>query len=88
MWSTFICYREKSHVEFDIKELSVSNLSGEIIHRQPAIEGQQFVVENCSDCLVTTTQLADSVFIDDCRHCKIVLGCVRGRYYIIEFLEL
>ena len=44
-----------------------------------SINGQQFVIENCKNSIIYILDHTNTVNIDDCVKCKIILGPVKGR---------
>lgn len=50
-----------------------------MVKRKGDICGQQFIIENCQNSVLLVLDALDSVTIDDCKSCVIVLGPCSGR---------
>merc|ERR1711973_894954 len=68
--------------EMDINAFHVQHLVDNQCHRSLPSRGQQFKITNCSRSLITVADSFDSIFIDDCSQCKIVLGPVKRSVFI------
>ena len=73
----FKCRDNKSEVETN--QLRLNHLNELYIFRNIVYRGQQFKIENCLRSLILVTGFFDSIFVDDCKDCKIILGPVKGR---------
>lgn len=61
----------------------IANFKGEDVCRLPgSVNGQQLVIQNCSNSIIFVLDVIDSINIDDCTHCKIVLGPVKGSVFV------
>lgn len=70
--------REKSdNKSFYIKEIAGRNYCHSLLESN---REQCLYIQNCSSSVILATDISDSVFIDDCSNCKIVLGPVKRRY--------
>lgn len=49
-----------------------------------SINGQQFVIQNCKDSDIYVFDFTNTVTIDDCTHCTIVVGPVKRRLINFE----
>lgn len=47
------------------------------------IKGNQFMIRNCTNCVISLLDHSNTVTIDDCKNCKIFVGPtkVRRRFY-------
>ena len=71
--------------EVDTNNFIIRNFSNEDLCRLTgAVNGQQLVIQNCSNCMIFILDHIDSINIDDCANCKIVLGPVKGRF--VQFI--
>lgn len=69
----------------DASEFIIRNFNGEDLCRLAgSMNGQQLVIQNCSNCMIFILDYVDSINIDDCANCKIVLGPVKGRF--VQFI--
>lgn len=69
-----------SRPKINPNDFIISNLKGEDTCRvSGSVNGQQFVIQNCSNSMIFVLDYIDSINIDDCTNCKIVLGPVKGR---------
>ncbi|KZS14193.1 protein XRP2 [Daphnia magna] len=66
----------------DASQFRLENLNGQFICRTLVNQGQQFTIEGCKRSLILVTGSFDSVFVDDCIDCKIILGPVRGSVFL------
>uniref|UniRef100_A0A0N5C8F6 C-CAP/cofactor C-like domain-containing protein n=1 Tax=Strongyloides papillosus TaxID=174720 RepID=A0A0N5C8F6_STREA len=64
-----------SYISKDLKNKYCVRRSGEI-------NGQQYVVENCSNCTIIVKDITGSVNIDDSQDCLIILGPCNGSVFI------
>lgn len=46
------------------------------------INGQQFLLEECTNCEIYLLDHIGSMYIDDCKDCKIITGPISGRYLL------
>lgn len=53
-----------------------------IVKGANSIKGQQFCIEDCKDCVIFLLDHADSVTVDLCENCKIVVAPVEGSFFI------
>ena len=74
------CDRDKKCDAIETSQFRLHHLVHQNVHRQLAIQGQQLTIEGCSRSLITVSGYSDSVFVDDCSECKMILGPVKGRY--------
>eukprot|EP01112_Ceratiomyxa_fruticulosa_P016981 TRINITY_DN520_c0_g1_i1.p1 TRINITY_DN520_c0_g1~~TRINITY_DN520_c0_g1_i1.p1 ORF type:complete len:345 (+),score=71.30 TRINITY_DN520_c0_g1_i1:291-1325(+) len=73
--------KEKRNV--DPADFIISKRTGETIVKAPgSIGGQQFVIEDCTDCKIFLCDYTDSVSIDYCTNCYIFVGPVGGSIFI------
>ena len=71
-------YRDKKF-EIEANQFRLDHLKEQYIYQTLAYQGQQFTIEDCLRSLIIITGFSDSIFIDDCKDCKIILGPVKGR---------
>ncbi|KAH7725552.1 XRP2 protein [Aphelenchoides avenae] len=67
---------DPSHYTFANEE------SKTLVKRSGEVGGQQFIIENCYDCIVLVLDHIASVTIDDCKDCLIVLGPCKGSVFV------
>ena len=59
----------------DIKDFAFSQRSGELLVKLPgAVFGQQFIIEDCTDCDILVLDWSAMVTVDRCQRCRIFLG--------------
>lgn len=74
-----IHHRDK-RPQVDPNDFIIQNLKGEDVCRTSgSVNGQQLVIQNCSNSMIFVLDCIDSINIDDCANCKIILGPVKGR---------
>lgn len=62
------------------KDYLIENITKKEITRLPGtVNGQQFSIQNCSNATIMIFDFIDSVTIDDCQNCTIILGAVKAR---------
>lgn len=89
----FTCRDRKPRI--DASQFRLSNITDQHVHRSLLLQdtenstsgshnqGQQLILENCFRSLITLSDgFSDSVFIDDCSECRIVLSPVKNRLEI------
>jgi protein XRP2 len=65
----------------NLKDYTVENTEDDEIWKMPgSINGQQFVIQNCKNTCIYIFDYANTVTVDDCNNCKIILAAVKGRY--------
>lgn len=75
-----ICFRDKRDA-VDLKDFTVENTEdGEVWKLPGSVNGQQFVIQNCKNTCIYIFDNANTVTVDDCINCKIILAAVKGRY--------
>lgn len=61
--------------KLDPRDFIFLKRKGEKLVKAPGtINGQQFVIDSCEDCEIYVLDMCDSLMIDDCSNCKIVVG--------------
>eukprot|EP00128_Syssomonas_multiformis_P017073 Colp12_sorted_trinity150504_noHs@34636 len=69
----------------DPKDYMFSKLKGQTVGKLPGkINGLNFVIEDCEDCFIYLFDYIDSVQIDACKNCTIVIGPVKGSVFLRE----
>ncbi len=65
-------------------DYTISDLQNgcQIVKRPGEVNGQQFIIRNCSNSKIYIFDYCSQVTIDDCNDCLIVLGPVQGRYLL------
>lgn len=62
----------------------IQDVVNDKVHRYPgSVSGQQLIIQNCENSEIFILDFMNSVVVDDCVNCKIVLGAVKGRYSAI-----
>ncbi|CDW83137.1 protein xrp2 [Stylonychia lemnae] len=65
------------------KKFMFQSKTDRFLYKLPGeINGQQFKVDNCSECNIYIHDYHDSVYVDDCNNCVIVFGPCRGSQFI------
>ena len=64
-----------------MKDFTIENTEdGEVWKLPGSVNGQQFVIQNCKNTCIYIFDNANTVTVDDCINCKIILAAVKGRY--------
>jgi protein XRP2 len=75
-----LCFRDKRNA-VNLKDYTVENTeNGEVLKIPGSVNGQQFVIQNCKNTCIYVLDHANTVTVDDCMNCKIILAAVKGRY--------
>ena len=83
----FLCRDKRDAV--NLKDYTIENTEGGEVWRLPgSVNGQQFVIQNCKNSSIYVFDHINTVTIDDCINCKIILAAVTGRYVIFLYLVL
>ena len=74
---------DRLRVEVDLSQYIVDGQEGgQVVRRPGSVGGQQFVIRNSSNCCIYLYDWANTVTIDDCKHCKIFLGAVKTSVFM------
>lgn len=66
-----------------LADMTVTGQTGQIFTRRAGqVTGQQFLAEDCSDCVFAVVDRTDSVVIESCRDCVVFLGPVAGSVFL------
>jgi protein XRP2 len=69
--------------KLDPKDYVLSQLTGEAItKRSGSIGGEQFNIENCTDCDIFLCDTIATIFVDDCVSCRIFVGPVESSIFL------
>lgn len=67
-------------VKINIEDYTIENVEDGEKGRLPgSVNGQQIIIKNCKDAQIYVFDHMNTVTIDDCTNCKIILGPVKGR---------
>ena len=67
----------------DPKDFTIANKSDETCGRKPGtINGQQFIIENCKNCVIYILDHSAVVTVDSCENCKLIIGPVKGSVFL------
>lgn len=67
----------------NVADFVIDSKVGESVARMPgSINGQQFIIKDCTDCEIYVFDHCATVTIDDCKGCQIVLGAVKSSVFI------
>lgn len=67
----------------NLKDYIIESIEdGEVLKMPGAVNGQQFVIQNCKNTSIFVFDHANTVTVDDCINCKIILAAVKGRYFV------
>ena len=50
---------------------------GLVVKSEGSIDGQQFIVQNCQNSTIFILDYSDTITVDNCSECKIVIGPVQ-----------
>lgn len=74
--------------QVDPNDFIIQNMKGEDVCRSAgSVNGQQLVIQNCSNSMIFVLDCIDSINIDDCSNCKIILGPVKGSVFVRDCLD-
>uniref|UniRef100_A0AC35TQE8 C-CAP/cofactor C-like domain-containing protein n=1 Tax=Rhabditophanes sp. KR3021 TaxID=114890 RepID=A0AC35TQE8_9BILA len=60
-----------------------TKLENETVLKPPgSVQGQQFLIDSCKNCIILVQDYTASVMIDDCEDCIIVIGPCKGSIFI------
>ncbi|XP_071453764.1 protein XRP2-like [Hetaerina americana] len=69
--------------KLNVEDYSFNNIVNKVIGKLPGtIDGQQFTIQNCSNSTVYLLDQMNTVTIDECTHCKFILGPVKESIFI------
>ncbi|KAK9497797.1 hypothetical protein O3M35_003719 [Rhynocoris fuscipes] len=75
----FIICRQQRKI-LDPNEYLLEDLKDEIVLKAAGtVNGQQFLIRDCSQCIIYILDIVDSIIIEDCNNCKVIVGPTRGR---------
>ena len=59
----------------DLSQYSFENLNDQNLVKLPGtINGEQFMVRNCTNCNIYLFDYINTITVDDCKNCKIFIG--------------
>ncbi|XP_040076466.1 protein XRP2-like isoform X1 [Ixodes scapularis] len=65
------------------EDYTVENAKGATIVKYPGrVRGQQFIIQNCEDSTIYVLYHVNTVTIDDCINCNIILGPTKGSVFL------
>jgi protein XRP2 len=83
-----LSFRDKRNA-VNLKDYTVENIEdGEVLKMPGTVNGQQFVIQNCKNTCIYIFDHANTVTVDDCINCKIILAAVKGRYFVNSYVFL
>lgn len=69
--------------QLDPADYMLSKLSGKMeVKEQGSIDGEQFNIEECSDCDIFLLDRIAQVFVDECKNCRIFIGPTESSVFI------
>ncbi|PNF28866.1 Protein XRP2 [Cryptotermes secundus] len=72
----------------NLKDYTVENTEdGEVLKMPGSVNGQQFVIQNCKNTCIYIFDHANTVTVDDCINCKIILAAVKGSVFLRDCKE-
>ncbi|CAG0915529.1 unnamed protein product [Notodromas monacha] len=81
-------YSWETRPKLDPAEYTFDSVCQDVVGKLPgSIDGQQFIVQNCTDSMILLFDCIGSITIDDCRRCKIFVGPVASSIFIRGCLE-
>lgn len=80
-------FYRNSRKNLDPKDYLIEQLTSDVACKLPgSVKGEQFIIQNCSHSLIYVLDYCDSVLVDECDHCKIIIGPTKGRWLIVCFV--
>lgn len=74
---------EQKRTEIDPKDYVADNLKGQTVGRVPGtVNGEQFIIQNCEDSNIYIFDHLNTVTVDDCLNCNIILGPTKGSVFL------
>ncbi|KAE8746650.1 hypothetical protein FOCC_FOCC006634 [Frankliniella occidentalis] len=74
--------------KIDPSDFIIANYKGEDVCRVPgSVNGQQLVIQNCSNNMIFVLDCIDSINIDDCTNSKIILGPIKGSVFVRDCID-
>ncbi|PSN42308.1 Protein XRP2 [Blattella germanica] len=72
----------------NLKDYTIENIEDGDVWRLPgSINGQQFVIQNCKNTSIYIFDHINTVTIDDCINCRIMLSAVKGSVFLRDCKE-
>ena len=79
MFVCFLYFRDKRSRN-DPKRYMIENLKDETVIKLPGtVNGEQFQIQNCQNACIYILDHINTITIDECVNCRIVLGPIKGR---------
>ncbi|XP_002154780.1 protein XRP2 [Hydra vulgaris] len=67
----------------DPKDFTIANINDSVCGRLPGtVNGQQFVIQKCTNSSIYIFDFSAMVTIDDCENCKFFIGPVKGSIFL------
>ena len=67
----------------DPKDFTIANINGSMCGRLPGtVNGQQFIIQKCTNSSIYIFDFSAMVTIDDCENCKFFIGPIKGSVFL------
>lgn len=77
---SFLIFRDQHRCTVDPKDFTLENAENTEVRKLPGtINGQQYIIRNCKNVCIYLLDHINTLTIDDCSDCKLVIGPVKGR---------
>ncbi|XP_039250874.1 protein XRP2-like [Styela clava] len=75
-------YSWDKRTQIKVEDFALDGLQDKTVVRLPgSIDGQQFIIQNCTNCKIFLLDYTATVTIDKCIDCQIVLGPIKGSLF-------
>ena len=82
--AVFLASREKKE-QVDRSQLIISDEENVVLGRLPGqLNGKQFLVHNCKNCTILVLDYTETVTIEKCADCHILIAPCKGRYCMLQ----
>uniref|UniRef100_H2YQW1 Protein XRP2 n=1 Tax=Ciona savignyi TaxID=51511 RepID=H2YQW1_CIOSA len=76
-------YSWDNRKNIDPKDFTIDGLNDGLVIRKPgSIDGQQFIIQNCSNSRIYLFDHIAAITVDDCSNCQIIIGPVKSSIFI------
>ncbi|XP_073995617.1 protein XRP2-like isoform X2 [Rhodnius prolixus] len=80
---TVAAYSWDAREAVDRGKYMLEGLQGQLVIRETGqIDGEQFLIRDCSHCIIYLLDVIDSIILEDCGHCKITVGPTKGSIFM------
>ncbi|KAJ9591481.1 hypothetical protein L9F63_001967, partial [Diploptera punctata] len=72
----------------NLKDYTIENTESGAVWKMPgSVNGQQFIIQNCKNTSIYIFDHVNTVTIDDCINCKIIISAVKGSVFLRDCKE-